>query len=208
MARHTTYAEWFVWAMRHVEDERRSHAAAHAATSALEGGITVAQAAPIAQRAAESADAATAPIRADAFTQAYAAWYAWANIDRNLDQAASHRAANAGTQAQMNGATQAQAAAAAIKAVSATVPMAVMQPRRYPQIWMDPGFHEILWGLACIAAPFNPIYPIVLPIAPILGLVYGGLSLVRGHSRLWLAVPGLILNFVALLLTALLLFHK
>lgn len=206
--RHITYAEWFAWAKRHVDDVRRCHAAAHAATAATEGGMSVAEASPIGQRAAESPDAATAPIRADAFTQTYAAWYAWANIDRSLDQAASHRAANAASQAQVNGATQAQAAAAGLKAVSATVPMVLTRARTYPKVWMDPGFHEIIWGIVCIVAPFNPFYPIIFPLAPVLGLVYGVRSLMQGHSRLWLAIPGMTLNLIALVLTALLFFHR
>lgn len=204
-SRHTTYAEWFAWAKRHVDDGRRCHAAAHAATSALEGRMTIAQVAPIAQRAAEAPDAATAPIRADNFTQSYAGWYAWASIDNNLDPAASHRAAIAATQAQLNRANPTQAAAAALKAVGATVPILLTDAKRYPPVYSDIGLYEIGWGLACLIVPFV-LSITILPIGPLLGLVIGIRAFIQGRSRPWLAIPGFILNLIALVFTTLLFF--
>lgn len=219
-----TYAEWFAWARRNTPDAGRCHAAAAAAVGALDAGQDHAAAARLAQVAAMAPDAPTRPVTADPQTQAYAAWYTYAAVDHAMESSKAHTYAQAAALAQARGA-EVNAAAAEGARASLAGPTPVYTPPPAPgaayapappgpglatrigtfglgfsfeSLFMDPAGRACLYGVLCLVAPF--VIHIYFPILPILGLLYGLRAM--GRSNPTLGMAALLLNGLAVLLTA------
>lgn len=222
-----SYAEWFTWARRQVADPARCHAAAGAAMTTLSAGADARAAAAAAQAAATAPDAAARAPIADAGTQAYAGWHAFATFEMKLDNDAAHAAAQAATNAQMQGASPAQSIERARAAVEAP-PMA-SQPAYAGQLQpaygapaqaapprpaapssgfglamlADPAARGIAWGVLCLVVPF--VAHFYFPVLPLVGLLYGFRAL--GRSNPVLGMVGLGINGLALLLNLAIIFR-
>lgn len=197
-----SYAEWFTWARRHVEDAGRCHAAAGAALRHLAAGGQTADAAHAAQAAA-AAPTPEPPI-ADAPTQAYAGWHAAGILQLGLDNEHAHAAARAATDAQLRGATVEQAAAAGRAAaglVAQSQPVAA-GGLSWTALIAEPAVRGIGWGVLCLIIPF--VAHFYFPILPVFGLVYGVRALGRGNPVL--GMVGLAVNGLALALNAVIFF--
>jgi len=212
-----TYAEWFAWARRNTAEAGRCHAAATAATAALRAGQDHATAARLAQMAAIAPDAPSRPVTADPQTQAYAAWYTYASVDHGMDGARSHAYAQAASLAQARGVNVTAAAAEGARAAGLGGPAPVYAAAPVgatPGIatrvgtiglgfslggfFSDPAGRACIYGVLCLAAPF--VIHIYFPIMPILGLIYGLRAM--GRSNPILGMAALVINGLALLLTA------
>jgi len=214
------YAEWYAWARRNTPEAGRCHAAAAAATAALDAGQDHGAAARLAHAAAIAPDAPTRPVTADPQTQAYSAWYAYANVDHGMDGAPAHAYAQAATLAQARGVDVTAAAAEGARAagLGGPTPAAVAAPVYAARpgrgvvsavgtaglgfslggFFRDPAGRACIYGVLCLVAPF--VIHIYFPIMPILGLIYGIRGM--GRSNPILAMAALAINGVALLLTA------
>jgi len=208
-----TYAEWFAWARRNTAEAGRCHAAAAAATAALSSGQDHATAARAAQAAALAPDAPSRPVTADPQTQAYAAWYTYASVDHGMDGARSHAYAQAASLAQARGVNVTAAAAEGARAAGLGGPApvyAAASPGLATRVgtvglgfslggfFSDPAGRACIYGVVCLVAPF--VIHIYFPIMPILGLLYGLRGMGRSNPVLGLAA--LVINGLALLLTA------
>ena len=213
------YAEWFAWARRNTPDAGRCHAAAGAAVSALAAGQDHATAARAAQAAALAPDAPTRPVTADPQTQAYAAWYAYAAVDHRIEGPRAHAYAQAAVSAQARGADVTAAAAEGARAASgqpapvyAAAPPVAAAPApglatrmgtaglgfSFGAILTDPAGRACLYGILCLVAPF--VVHLYFPVLPVLGLLYGLRAM--GRSNPVLGMAALVLNGLALLVTA------
>lgn len=220
-----TYAEWFAWARRNTPEAARCHAAAAAATAALAAGQDHAAAARGAQAAAIAPDAPLRPVTADPQTQAYATWYTYASVDHGMDGAKAHAYAQGATLAQARGVDVTAAAAAGAYAaglggrapVYSPAPVYAAAPSggsadpglltrvgtvglgfSLGGFFSDPAGRACIYGVLCLVAPF--VIHIYFPIMPILGLIYGLRGM--GRSNPILGMAALVLNGLALLLTA------
>ncbi len=120
------YSEWFVWARLRVADPERCHAAALAATAALEKGQGWA-AALEAGRLALTPYPPPVPAM-DARVRGYVTWYAFSAIDLALAPALAHVAARAANDAQTLGAPTDQAAHIGMHAAGLPAPPVTWQP--------------------------------------------------------------------------------
>jgi hypothetical protein len=195
-----SYAEWFDWASTQFADDHHAHVATQAAVAALQAGGDAPTAVTAGQQAANAPDAAVRPVTADMPTQAYAAWFAWARHKVGLDPERAHVAAAAGRGAQAGGApvgtAQAQALAAAGVGPAVVASSAANAGWLSGISWRDPAFRAIIFGIACLAAPF---FGWVFWILPIIGLVYSIRALTQ--SRFVYGIIGVVLNGLAALLT-------
>jgi hypothetical protein len=219
-----TYAEWFAWARRNTAEAGRCHAAAAAATAALGAGQDHAAAARLAQMAALAPDAPSRPVTADAQTQAYAAWYTYASVDHGMDGARSHAYAQAASLAQAQGVNVTAAAAEGARAAGlggpapvyaapppGIAPGASLATRvgtigigfSFDQLFSEPAGRACFWGVLCLAAPF--VLHIYFIFLPIVGLIYGFRGMAKSNPILGIAA--LVLNGLALLVTASGFFH-
>jgi len=214
-----TYAEWYAWARRNTPDAGRCHAAAAAATSALAAGQDPAAAARLAQAAAIAPDAPSRPVTADPQTQAYTAWFAYAQVDHGMDSAQAHAYAQAASLAQARGVDVISAAAEGARAAGlggpapaySAPPMGAADGPGFAArvgtvglgfslgaFFSDPAGRACIWGVVCLVAPF--LIHIYFPIMPIVGLIYGLRGM--GRSNPILGMAALVINGLALLLTA------
>lgn len=214
-----TYAEWFAWARRNTPEAGRCHAAAAAALGALRAGQDHSTAARTAQAAALAPDAPTRPVTVDPQTQAYAAWYTYAAVDHGMDGTKAHVYAQAAALAQARGADVTAAAAEGARASLGTAPAYSAPPAAgaapagpglatrigtfglgfsFESLFMDPAGRACIYGVLCLVAPF--VIHIYFPILPVLGLLYGLRAM--GRANPVLGVAALILNGLALILTA------
>lgn len=191
--RHRAYAEWFAWARSQVGDLQRCHAGAAAAVYAIESGQPLPVVTEAAGKVAQGAPS-IAP-DADAHTRSYANWFAWANLEQKLDTERSHAAAQAASSAQDHGLPAASAAAAGLAAAGMTVTHTA-QPAAAAH-FNDRALWNLGWGVAALVLPFVGF---VLPIAPIIGLLWGARILRYSRRPLVLAAIGV--NVLALLFNA------
>lgn len=187
------YAEWFAWARTRVADVQRCHAAAAAAVHGLQGGHPVTAVTETVTRVVEGAPSIAPDLGSG--VRSYANWFAWAHLDMKLDQERSHAAAAAATNAQLQGLTPVQAAEAALREVGINGRVSVSKGGGNHT---NAALYNLGWGvLSGVLAVFSPIY---LPVAPIIGLVWGWRVL--QHSKQPLVYVALAVNGVALVLNA------
>ena len=151
--------------------------------------------------------------------QAYAAWYAYAAVDHRIEGPRAHAYAQAAVSAQARGADVTAAAAEGARAASgqpapvyAAAPPVAAAPApglatrmgtaglgfSFGAILTDPAGRACLYGILCLVAPF--VVHLYFPVLPVLGLLYGLRAM--GRSNPVLGMAALVLNGLALLLTA------
>ncbi len=185
------YAAWYSWARAHEADQRRCHLAAQAALAALQQGRDGTAAAQEAQAHAYGAPP-DAPVAADARTRLYAGWYAIGIHQLHLAPEPASRFAYAALVGQESGLDQKAAARAGLASIGQKPAAATAT------WWYDPAIRSAaLGGLSLFAVLFLPFYFVVLPV---FGLVSGLRAM--ASPRVPLAMAGLVLNGIALLVTA------
>jgi hypothetical protein len=194
-----SYAEWFDWASTQFGADHQAHIATEAAVATLRAGADAPAAVAAGQEAANAPDAATRPLSADRPTQAYAAWYVWARHKAGLDPQRAHLAAAAGQGAQASGAPvgTAQAHALAAAGLGRAVQASSVAGSSGGLSWRDPALRAIVFGIICLALALVGVHFIFIPI---LGVVYSVRALTQ--SRMAFGVTGVVLNGLALALTA------